>query len=132
MYKNFNTAAPGYSDIRGATSQGGPLVGGNSGNVSYGGGGGAGFLGGGGGGHVNSPTMGGGGGGTGYINSAVIQGSTYTGAKRFPAFFWDPDLRLSARSGTSPQPFAYGGINTQNGQGTCEWSGGHGVVVFYY
>lgn len=122
----------GWAPSFGANSQGGPLVGGNSWSISYGGGGGAGFIGGGGGAHSTSPTMGGGGGGTGYIDPAVIHGNMYTGSKRYPAFFWDPDLELATRSGGTPQPHAYGGINTQNNQGSCEWSGGHAWVVIYY
>ena len=123
---------PGYSPSFASTSQGGAFVGGNSWNISYGGGGGAGYMGGGGGGQDTTPTMGGGGGGTGFISSTVIHGSMYTGTKRYPAFFWDPDLSVATRSGSTPQPHAYGGINTQNNQPASAWSGGHGWVVIYY
>ena len=123
---------PGYSPSFASTSQGGAFVGGNSWDRSHGGGGGAGYMGGGGGGYASSPTMAGGGGGTGFIDSTVIHGSMYTGTKRYPAFFWDADLSVATRSGSTPQPHAYGGINTQNNQSISEWSGGHGWVVIYY
>lgn len=123
---------PGWSPSFGSNSQGGPFVGGNSWQISYGGGGGAGYMGGGGGGGGSSNIMGGGGGGSGFLDTTIIHGDTFSGSKRFPAFFWDPDLARATRSGSTPQPHGYGGINTQNNQSLCEWSGGHGWVVIYY
>lgn len=103
---------------------------GGSPNVnSYGGGGGGGYWGGGGGGYAESNTMGGGGGGSGYVDTTVLLGGTFTGMDRVPAFYWDNDLDRYQSNNTSR---GFGGLNTQNNLGGNAISGGNGYIVIYY
>jgi len=122
-------AGSGYSNNGGAGSA---LQGGVSAVNNYGGGGGGGYYGGAGGSYSESNTMAGGGGGSGYLISTATLGYTYTGAYRYPAFYWDPDLMAGYTSSSQAEMPGYGGLNTQNLQGTGVLTGGHAVAVIYY
>jgi len=86
----------------------------------YGGGGGGGYYGGGAGSYQSS-TMGGGGGGSGYVDSSVLYGETFTADGWIPPYTNDPDF---PQSGSTYTLHAYGGVDNA--------PGGDGFVVIYY
>lgn len=117
------------------TSNGG--TGGNQGTLyqggrtstSWGAGGGGGYYGGGAGGYSEDDTMAGGGGGSGFVDSTVLFGATYTGNKRIPAMAFDNDLSR-AKSGSTN--ISFGGPNAQNQVAAGTQTGGNAFCVIYY
>jgi hypothetical protein len=128
-------SAGGYNATSGSAPYiGTQYLGGTAGTNSYGGGGGGGWYGGGGGTYSESNSMCGGGGGSGYVNSAVKFGGTYSGSSRFPGYVEDNDLPKTTYNSRSTwiDNYAHGGLNIQNNVGTGTQMGGDGVVVIYY
>jgi hypothetical protein len=125
------------ADLSPGTS-GSSLQGGSGASVTYGGGGGGGYFGGGGGGYEESNTMAGGGGGSGFILSSSPLSGTFTGLRREPAFWWDPDISSLPENHTYPSgatPITTIGIG-YGGEGIStltrsSQSGGHALAVIY-
>ncbi|MEY4352610.1 MAG: hypothetical protein RLZZ609_851 [Cyanobacteriota bacterium] len=129
-----NQANPSDSS---AAFPGTELKGGKGAELDYGGGGGGGYFGGGGGGYLERNTMAGGGGGSGFIVSTGPISGTYTGHRRDPAFWWDPDRTQPAGttypSDATPHTsisIGYGGDPTLLNSASKQ-SGGHALAVIY-
>jgi hypothetical protein len=123
------------ADLSPGTS-GSSLQGGSGASVTYGGGGGGGYFGGGGGGFEESNAMAGGGGGSGFILSSSPLSGTFTGLRREPAFWWDPDISSLPENHTYPSgatptaTIGYGGEGISTLTHSSQ-SGGHALAVIY-
>ncbi|MFN7820747.1 MAG: glycine-rich protein [Cyanobacteriota bacterium] len=111
--------------------------GGKGAEDDYGGGGGGGYFGGGGGGYSEPNTMAGGGGGSGFIASTGPISGTYTGHRRDPAFWWDPDRTPPPGPSYPPDATPHASISIGYGgdptllNSASKQSGGHALAVVY-